>query len=47
VRHFAAEARVLDAAELRDITTPKRCTLLLSLIARGPELSSSTIPNTR
>lgn len=35
VRHFAAEARALDAAEMRDITTPKRSTLLLCLIARA------------
>jgi TnpA family transposase len=35
VRHFAAEARSLDAAEVRDITAPKRYTLLLSLISRA------------
>jgi len=35
VRHFAAEARSLDAAELKDITVPKRYTLLLSLISRA------------
>jgi Tn3 transposase DDE domain/Domain of unknown function (DUF4158) len=35
VRHFAAEARSLDAAELKDITAPKRYTLLLSLISRA------------
>ena len=28
VRHFAGEAQVLDAAELKDITPPKRYTLL-------------------
>jgi len=35
VRHFAAEARSLDAAELKDINAPKRCTLLLSLLSRA------------
>ena len=35
VRHFAAEARALDAAELKDITPPKRYTLLLSVISRA------------
>ena len=35
VRHFAAEAQVLDAAELKDVTTPKRYTLLLCLIQRA------------
>jgi hypothetical protein len=35
VRHFAAEARSLDAAELKDISAPKRYTLLLSLISRA------------
>jgi hypothetical protein len=34
VGHFAAEARALDAAELKDVAPPKRYTLLLSLIAR-------------
>jgi hypothetical protein len=33
-RHFAAEAQVLDAAELKDITPQKRYTLVLSLIQR-------------
>lgn len=35
IRHFAAEALVLDAAELKDVTTPKRYTLLLCLIHRA------------
>ena len=35
IRHFAAEAQVLDAAELKDITAPKRYTLLLCLIHRA------------
>jgi hypothetical protein len=35
IRHFAAEAQVLDAAELKDVTTPKRYTLLLCLIHRA------------
>ena len=35
VRHFAAEARALDAAELKDITPPKRYTLLLCLTHRA------------
>jgi len=35
IRHFAAEAQVLDAAELKDITPPKRYTLLLCLIHRA------------
>ncbi len=34
-RHFAAEARVLDASELRDFTPPKRHALLLCLIHRA------------
>jgi len=41
VRHFAAEARSLDAAELKDITAPKRYTLLLSLISRAQPGASS------
>jgi hypothetical protein len=32
LRHFAAEARSLDAAELRDIQLPKRGVLLLALV---------------
>jgi hypothetical protein len=35
IRHFAAEAQVLDAAELKDTTSPKRYTLLLCLIRRA------------
>src|SRR5437870_500346 len=35
IRHFAAEAQVLDAGELKDITEPKRYTLLLCLIHRA------------
>ena len=35
VRHFAAEAQVLDAAELKDVTPPKRYALLLSLLHRA------------
>jgi len=35
VRHFAAEARSLDAAELKDVNAPKRYTLLLSLLSRA------------
>jgi hypothetical protein len=35
VRHFAGEAQVLDAAELKDITPPKRYTLLLCLVQRA------------
>lgn len=35
VRHFAAEARVLDAAELKDTLPPKRYTLLLCLTHRA------------
>ena len=34
-KHFAAEARVLDAAELRDFRTEKRHALLLCLIHRA------------
>jgi len=34
VRHFAAEAQSLDAAELKDVNPPKRYTLLLSLISQ-------------
>ena len=33
--HFAAEARALDAAELKDIALPKRFTLLLCLLERA------------
>ncbi|MDJ0594534.1 MAG: Tn3 family transposase [Pleurocapsa sp. MO_226.B13] len=32
IKHFAAEAKALNAAELKDITIPKRLTLLLCLI---------------
>jgi hypothetical protein len=34
IQHFAAEAKALDAAELKDITPPKRLTLLVCLIHR-------------
>jgi TnpA family transposase len=34
LQHFAAEAKALDAAELKDITLPKRLTLLVCLIHR-------------
>ena len=34
-QHFAAEAKALDAGELKDITPPKRLTLLASLIAQA------------
>lgn len=34
VRHFAREAKALDASELKDFTAPKRHTLLLCLIQR-------------
>ena len=32
IKHFAAEAKALNASELKDITIPKRLTLLLCLI---------------
>ncbi len=32
IQHFAAEARVLDASEIKEFSQPKRITLLLSLI---------------
>ena len=35
IKHFAAEAKALDAAELRDFGAPKRHMLLLSLIHRA------------
>ena len=35
IRHFAAEAKALDAAELKKVTPPKRYTLLLCLITRA------------
>jgi TnpA family transposase len=35
VKHFAAQARVLDAAELRDFALPKRRTLLVCLIQQA------------
>ena len=34
-RHFAAEARALDASELRDVSPPKRHAILLCLIHRA------------
>ena len=34
IKHFAAEAKALDAHELKDFVPPKRATLLLSLIRR-------------
>jgi TnpA family transposase len=34
LKHFAAEARALDVAEMRKFAPPKRATLLLSLIQR-------------
>lgn len=34
VKHFAAEAKALDAGELKDFSPPKRFTLLLCLIQR-------------
>jgi hypothetical protein len=34
LKHFAAEARALDAAELKDFAPPKRYTLLLCLMHR-------------
>lgn len=34
VKHFSAEAKALDAHELKDCAPPKRMTLLLSLIKR-------------
>jgi TnpA family transposase len=34
LKHFAAEAKALDVAEIRDFTPPKRYTLLLCLIHR-------------
>lgn len=35
VAHFAAEARLLDADALRDITAPKRLTLMICLLHRA------------
>lgn len=35
IKHFAAEARVLDAREIKDFAPPKRYTLLLSMIHRA------------
>ena len=35
LRHFAAEAKALDAAEMRNMTAPKRTTLLLALLHRA------------
>jgi len=35
VQHFAAEARSLDAAEVRNVGPAKRYTLLLCLMARS------------
>lgn len=34
-RHFAAECKALDAAELKDVTVPKRLTLILCLIQQA------------
>lgn len=35
IKHFAAEARALDASELRRFTPPKRYTLLVSMLHRA------------
>lgn len=35
IKHFAAEAKVLDAAELKKFTPPKRYVLILSMIHRA------------
>lgn len=35
VKHFAAEARALDASEIRKFTAPKRYTLLLAMLERA------------
>ncbi|MDA8255183.1 MAG: DUF4158 domain-containing protein, partial [Betaproteobacteria bacterium] len=35
IKHFAAEAKALDAAELKKFTPPKRCVLVLSMIHRA------------
>ncbi|MGB3653114.1 MAG: hypothetical protein WBA41_18105 [Rivularia sp. (in: cyanobacteria)] len=32
IQHFAAEARVLDASEIKEFNLPKRITLILCLI---------------
>lgn len=34
IKHFAAQARVLDAAEIKDLSAPKRYTLLLTMLHR-------------
>lgn len=43
VRHFAAEGRSLDAAELKDVNAPKRYSLLLSLISRAQVQGRNTL----
>jgi TnpA family transposase len=35
IKHFAGEAKALDAAELKDFNEPKRCALLICLIRRA------------
>lgn len=35
IKHFAGEAKALDAAELKDFNEPKRCALLICLIQRA------------
>ena len=35
VKHFAAEARALDASEIREFAAPKRYTLLLAMLERA------------
>lgn len=35
IKHFAAEAKVLDAAEIKDFAAPKRYTLVLCMIHRS------------
>ncbi|MGQ4669111.1 DUF4158 domain-containing protein, partial [Metabacillus halosaccharovorans] len=35
IKHFAAEAKVLDAAEMKDFAAPKRYTLVLCMIHRS------------
>lgn len=43
IKHFAAEARVLDASELKDFMPPKRYTLILCMIYRSQVLTRDNL----
>ena len=45
VKHFAAEARALDASELQDYTPAKRLTLVACILGSGIALLDGTVVN--